>query len=47
MDILSIPFHRLLNIERSQNDNDYIFQIDERSELHNRLELVDNPGRDS
>jgi len=37
MDILSIPFHHLLNIERNQNDDDFIFQIDERPELHNHL----------
>ena len=37
MDILSIPFHRLLNIERIQNDDDFIFQIEERPELHNHL----------
>ena len=37
MDILSIPFHRLLNIERFQNDNDFIFQLEERPELHNHL----------
>ena len=37
MDILSIPFHRLLNIERNQNDDDFIFQIEERPELHNHL----------
>jgi len=37
MDILSIPFHRLLNIERNQDDNDFIFQIEERPELHNHL----------
>ncbi len=37
MDILSIPFHRLLNIERNQNDDDFIFQIEERPEFHNHL----------
>ena len=37
MDILSIPFHNLLNIERNQNDNDFIFQMEERPELHNHL----------
>ena len=37
MDILSIPFHKLLNIERNQNDDDFIFQIEERPELHNHL----------
>ena len=37
MDILSIPFHRLLNIERFQNDSDFIYQIEERPELHNHL----------
>ena len=37
MDILSIPFHRLLNIERNLNDDEFIFQIEERPELHNHL----------
>ena len=37
MDILSIPFHRLLKIERNQNDDDFIFQIDESPELQNHL----------
>jgi len=36
MDILTIPFHRLLRIERNQDD-DFIFQIKERSELQNHL----------
>jgi hypothetical protein len=34
MDMLSIPFHRLLHIERNQDD-DFIFQMKERPELHN------------
>jgi len=37
MDILSIPFHSLLHIERNHNDDDFIFQINERPELHNHL----------
>ena len=36
MNILSIPFHRLLHIERNLDD-DFIFQIRERPELHNHL----------
>lgn len=39
MDILSIPFHRLLHIERNPN-NDFIFQMEERPELHNHLETL-------
>ena len=37
MDILSIPFHHLLNIEAYQKDGDFIFQVEERPELHNHL----------
>ena len=37
MDILSIPFHRLLNIEPNQKGGEFIFQIEERPELHNHL----------
>ena len=36
MDVLSIPFHHLLQIERNQDD-DFIFQIKERPELLNHL----------
>lgn len=36
MDILSIPFHQLLRVERS-DDDDFIFQLKERPEFHNHL----------
>ena len=36
MDILSIPFHQLLHIERNQDDA-FIFQMKERPEFNNHL----------
>lgn len=37
MDILSVPFHRLLNIEENQKGGEFIFQVEERPELRNHL----------
>lgn len=39
MDILSVPFHQLLNIKRDDS-GEFIFKIEERPELHNHLETI-------
>ena len=39
MDILSIPFHKYLNIKRSE-DSDYLFEIQERPEYLNHLGTI-------
>jgi len=39
MDILSIPFHKYLNIKRSGISN-YIFEIEVRPEYHNHLGTI-------
>jgi len=39
MEILSIPFHHFLNIKRNENE-DFIFKIDERPEYSNHLGTI-------
>ena len=39
MDILSIPFHKFLNIKRFDG-NDYIFKIEERPEYFNHIGTI-------
>ncbi len=39
MEILSLPFHKFLNIERNDGD-EYIFKIKERPEYHNHLGTI-------
>jgi len=39
MNILSVPFHQLLNIEKSVNPN-YIFQLNENPQLLNHLNTI-------
>lgn len=39
MDILAIPFHRFLNIQRNEND-DFIYKIEERPEYSNHLGTI-------
>ena len=40
MDILSIPFHRFLNIEKSDEGEGFIFRMEERPEHLNHLGTI-------